>query len=108
MINFTDDNDLSSTNVLSLRLSHYSAESAFIQLIIRLALISETWTIQMVKSNSRGPYVVFYDLKPVNKNGNLQLWKLCMMHKKELPKDTSEHVKSQFPRGNANKPPTHN
>ena len=64
--------------------------------------------VTTVQSTSWGPYVVFYDLKPVNEDGNLQLWKLCMMHKKELLKYTSEHVKSQFPRGHANKPPTHN
>ena len=46
---------------------------------------------------ARAPYVVFFDLKPLLENGNLQVYMTVCMHEKEPqePREyISEHVKS--------------
>ena len=44
---------------------------------------------------ARAPYVVFFDLKPLLENGNLQVYMYCVHARKRAPEHTSEHVKSQ-------------
>ena len=60
---------------------------------------------------ARAPYVVLLDLKPLIKDGDLQVYMYCAHARKrasEAPEHTSEHVKSQNFFGACPQTPSHN